>query len=105
MNYTRMRHGLTAIALALAAAQSPAATNELRVEYKCHFVLVGGQQVVRYITGNTDKLNQFKRTVPATLFAKDGRTQLAVEQIKECVKATDKFNAYEARELDKKTLS
>lgn len=76
-----------------------------RVEYKCHFLLSNGEETVRYITGYTDRVSKFKQSLSTTLYAKDGVTRLQIEKVNECVKASQPFRSFTARQLDKKTLS
>lgn len=96
---------LSAFVLSLSWGAAQAADSKIRVEFKCHFVLVDGTETVRYLTGNTDKVSKFKQSLGTTLYAKDGKTRQQVEKINECVKSSETFRSFTARQLDKKTLS
>lgn len=97
---------LAGLAILLGCFVAPSqAQRQERNEYKCHFVLVGGLEVIRYMTSPIKTAKTFARSLSPYIYAKDGETRLAIEQVKECVKADDKFDSFDAKQLDKRTLS
>lgn len=76
------------------------------IEYKCHMELVGGDQVVNYISSPLANARLLQGQMQGkTIFGKDGVSRKYIYQVFECVKAKQSFGSVDAQTLDKKTLS
>ncbi|MCJ8274757.1 MAG: TapY2 family type IVa secretion system protein [Psychrosphaera sp.] len=81
-------------------------SKERSTQYKCHFELAGGKEVVNYFMSKDNYAKQLQRVmVGQTIFAKNGVTRLHIIRVGECVKADAVFMSAKALELDKVTLS
>lgn len=81
-------------------------TKERSTQYKCHFELAGGKEVVNYFMSKDKYAKQLERVmVGQTIFAKNGVTRLNIIRVGECVEADKDFTSAKGLELDKVTLS
>ncbi|NQZ12954.1 MAG: hypothetical protein HRT35_37900 [Algicola sp.] len=81
-------------------------SKERSTQYKCHFELADGKEIVNYMMSKDNYAKQLQREmVGKTIFDKNGVTRLHIVRVGECVKADKDFWSIEARQLDKVTLS
>ncbi|MFT4927970.1 MAG: hypothetical protein ACI8WB_004085 [Phenylobacterium sp.] len=105
-----LRFGLLSLwlmtSLALAAGPGAQRTADTKVEYKCHFELVGGQQVIHFLNSRENYAKQLQQKMTGkTIFAKDGVTKRYIYRVFECVKSQESFRSVKAQDLDAQTLS
>ncbi len=74
---------------------------------KCHLLLAGKQEVVHQFDGrkpgiNIKKLEQ--SLAGQTIFAADGKTKILINDVVQCVYATQPFTQQRSRNLESKSL-
>ena len=76
------------------------------VEYKCHFAMAGGKNLVQRVASKAKNATAVMREMAGkAIFAKDGVTKKSIHKVVECVKASDSFKGLASQELDKQSLS
>jgi hypothetical protein len=81
-------------------------TKERSTEYKCHFKMTGGAELVHYLMSKDNYASQLQLYMAGkTIYAKDGHTKRVVDEVVECINAEKEFRTFNARQLDKVTLS
>jgi hypothetical protein len=90
-----------------ATAQAvPDNAKDKRTDYKCHFELAKGVQVVGHVMSKKNYVRQLQQELAGkAIFAKDGVTKRQIFQVFECVEGNKTFKSSEAQALDAVTLS
>jgi hypothetical protein len=92
--------------LVLLSGVAHGTNKQTKLEYKCHFELTGGQELVHYVVSQAKKTTSVAAKMRGKLiFAKDGKTKLRVNKVIECVSAKGTFKALKSQQLDVVTLS
>ena len=79
---------------------------ERSTEYKCHFEMVGGEQLVNYLMSKDKYAAQLQQEMAGkSIYAKNGVTRRYIYKVFECVRADQPFKSDAARALDEQTLS
>jgi hypothetical protein len=101
-----VKASLLSILLSTGSLAADDRSKDRSTQYKCHFELAGGKEVVNYFMSKDKYAKQLEKTmVGQSIFAKNGVTKLHIISVGECVEAGEAFTSAKALELDKVTLN
>jgi hypothetical protein len=96
----------TITAILLLGCATTAIGAEPKIQYKCHFELIGGQKVVHHIVSTAKNAQGVQGQMNGRpIYAKDGVTKKYIYQVFECVGVKQKFSSVDAQALDAVTPS